>query len=65
MRNLIFIGIIIFTAISSWIVKIKMKKRMERGLGRKVSDREITSINTWMNVPSEEQARKTESDRLR
>jgi hypothetical protein len=63
-RNLVLLGFIIFTAISSWILKIKMKRRMQRGLGRKVSDRELTSITTWMQVPPDEPRRgKTDADR--
>lgn len=62
-RNLILIGFIIFTAISSWVLKIKMRRRMERGLGRKVADRELTSINAWMQVPSDEPPAATKSKR--
>ena len=35
-----------------FIHKVVMKGRMERTLGRKVQDRELTSISAWMETPS-------------
>jgi len=34
------------------IQKIVLKHRMRRGLGRKVEDRELTSLNSWMKAAS-------------
>ena len=48
------IAFIIFAIVSSiaiWIQKIRMKKRMEKGLSRKVSDVELTSFAAWMKMP--------------
>jgi hypothetical protein len=42
---LIFVGII---AIYMFIHKLVMKSRMEKSLGRKVQDRELTSLTAWM-----------------
>ena len=36
--------------IGMWIRKRYLKKLMERGLGRKVEDRELTSISEWMEA---------------
>lgn len=33
-----------------FIQKVVMKKRLSRGLGRKASDRELTSLTSWMNA---------------
>jgi hypothetical protein len=43
--------IIAASALSVWVVKTKLKKRMEAKLGRKVEDRELVSISSWMNAP--------------
>ena len=42
-----------------FIHKVIYKRRMERTLGRKVSDRELTSLTSWMEPTAEE---KTEKD---
>jgi hypothetical protein len=37
-----------------WIRKRYLKKVMEKGLGRKVEDRELTSISEWIDaIPDE------------
>jgi hypothetical protein len=48
---------LIFMALVSlflFIHKLVYKRRMERSLGRKVSDRELTSLTSWMEAPPEE-----------
>jgi hypothetical protein len=35
----------------SWFLKIKLRRNMEEGLGRKVDDGELTSISAWMKLP--------------
>jgi hypothetical protein len=37
-----------------WVLKIGLKRRLSKGLGRKVSDRELTSITTWMEATPED-----------
>jgi hypothetical protein len=52
-RMLIYVLIFfILIAIFMFIHKVVMKGRMERELGRKVQDRELTSISAWMETPS-------------
>ena len=46
-----FAAIVIVTSIAAWVLKVRLKRRMEKGLGRKVDDSELTSISTWMKVP--------------
>ena len=41
---------IVGSSISSWLLKVKLRRRMEQGLGRKVDDSELTSIAAWMKV---------------
>lgn len=44
-----------FSTVSAWITAIKMRHKMRHALGRKVSNREITSISTWMEVKEAEE----------
>lgn len=58
MLSIIF-AVFIVIAILLFIQKIVYKRRLERGLGRKVADRELTSINSWMDASkSEDHSRK-------
>ena len=50
MRLIIFTVIILASSIGMWIRKLVLKKRLQDGLGRKVEDRELTSISSWMNA---------------
>jgi hypothetical protein len=36
--------------VGMWLRKRYLKKVMEKGLGRKVEDRELTSISEWMDA---------------
>jgi hypothetical protein len=43
--------LIIVTTISSWIVGARLRRRIRKALGGKVSSElELTSLNTWMRV---------------
>jgi len=43
------------TTVSTWIIGIQMKRRIKRDLGRKATERDLTSIDTWMKVEEEEE----------
>jgi hypothetical protein len=45
----------IWTTISGWIVTLRTRRRMKRSLGRKATDLELASLNTWMRVEEAEQ----------
>ncbi|HJQ30816.1 MAG TPA: hypothetical protein VJ866_01480 [Pyrinomonadaceae bacterium] len=50
--------LVIFFAVVSlflFVHKLVYKRRMERSLGRKVSDRELTSLTSWMDATPEAQ----------
>jgi hypothetical protein len=52
----------IWTAITAWIIGIRMRRKIRRDLGRKATDTDLTSIDTWMKVDEvEEEKRRTES----
>ena len=48
---------LVFMALVSlflFVHKLVYKRRMERSLGRKVNDRELTSLTSWMDATPEE-----------
>jgi hypothetical protein len=45
----------IWITISGWIVTLRARRRMKKSLGRKATDLELASLNTWMRVEEEEQ----------
>jgi hypothetical protein len=45
----------IFLTVVGWVEKIGLKRRLSKGLGRRVSDQELLSISTWMRVPDKKQ----------
>jgi len=50
MRNAGAILIIIITVASSWIIRIQMRRKIKKDLGRKATEQDLTSIDTWMKV---------------
>ncbi len=52
-----FAIILALGGISMWLRKRYLKKVMEKGLGRKVEDRDLTSINEWMEALPDEQSK--------
>jgi hypothetical protein len=62
LRLLIALIIAGVTAISAWIIGIQMKRRIKKDLGRKATESDLTSIDTWMKVEEEEE--KNDRDKL-
>ena len=55
------VGVLIVTAISSFIIGVKMRRRIKKDLGRKATDIDLASVETWIEVDqAEEKAAKTE-----
>jgi hypothetical protein len=48
----IFATFIILGSVWVFIRKVILKGRLEKGLGRRVRDNELTSITAWMDVDS-------------
>ena len=46
--------VFVIGGIGMWIRKRYLKRVMEKGLGRKVEDRELTSISEWMEALPDE-----------
>jgi hypothetical protein len=47
---LVIFAVLVISAILMFFRKLVLKGRLERGLGRKVNDQELTSINAWMET---------------
>jgi hypothetical protein len=50
MMLMVFVAVAVIVGIGMWIRKLILKKRLSAGLGRGVSDRELTSLTSWMNA---------------
>ena len=55
--------VLVIGGIGMWLRKRYLKKVMEKGLGRKVEDRELTSISEWMDAIPDEPAPKHQPPR--
>ena len=53
---IIFIAVVLLLGFAWWIRKLSLKKRLGEGLGRKVSDRDLTSINAWMEAADKKES---------
>ena len=54
MLGIIKITLVVIAAIAGFIATMMYKRRMERGLGRKVDPLEMNSISNWMEVAERE-----------
>jgi hypothetical protein len=54
-KLIIALSIAIWTAVTGWIVAVRTQIRMKKSLGRKPSNLEMVSLNTWMQVEEVEQ----------
>ena len=48
-------GLALFTMIASWIIGIRMRRRIKRDLGREAKEADLGSIDTWMKVDEVEE----------
>ena len=47
----IFLGLLVLLiTIAMFLQKLRLKSKMEGGLGRKVKDTELTSLSAWMDA---------------
>ena len=49
-----FFLIVAITGIGMWLRKRYLKRVMEKGLGRRVEDEDLTSISKWMEASTDE-----------
>jgi len=50
---------IIVSGIAEWLEKRRLKRKLREGLGHEVGDIELTSLSTWMKMPSKKLNRPT------
>ena len=55
-----FFIVLVIGGIGTWLRKRYLKRVMEQGLGRKVEDRDLTSISEWMEATPDETTRKNQ-----
>jgi hypothetical protein len=58
---LIIAAVLLISGFLLWVRKMILKRRMERGLGRKVKDSELTSITGWMEAVPPDKAENDKS----
>jgi hypothetical protein len=51
-------GIIIYSSVAAWIIGMRMRRKIRRDLGRKATEADLTSIDTWMEVEAAEERNK-------
>jgi len=49
--------VIVYSSLSAWIIGIRMRHKIRRDLGRKPTDEDLTSIDTWMKVEEVEETK--------
>jgi len=55
-KTVVALVMIAVTAITSWILGLRMRRRIKRTLGVEVrNEMELTSLKTWMNVQNVEE----------
>ena len=56
-RFAIILGVLAFSAISSWLIGRKMRREIKQDLGRRATPEDLSDIDTWMEVrEAEDQA---------
>jgi hypothetical protein len=49
-----FVGVLIVSVVSSWVIGIKMRREIKRDLGRKATEADLTSLESWMEAEEKE-----------
>ena len=52
---LAMLGFLIFTAITSAIIGYHMRREIKKSLGRKATDKDLSDVETWMEVRDAEE----------
>lgn len=52
---LISICVLIFTAVTSFIIGVRMRREIKKSLGRKATDEDLSDIDTWIEVRDAEE----------
>jgi hypothetical protein len=55
MRILVLIILVGSSVISAWVVGLQMRRKIRKDLGRKATEADLSSIETWMKVDEVEE----------
>ncbi len=55
---LIGLAAVIALTVSGWVVTKRVRRRMQKSLGREATDLDLASLKTWMKVEEREQQEK-------
>ena len=59
MLGLISLTLFVVAAVLGFLINRMRKARMQRALGRKIENHDLTSINSWMAVAESEDRRRS------
>ncbi|MDR3721331.1 MAG: hypothetical protein P4L00_07000 [Candidatus Acidoferrales bacterium] len=48
-------AVLIFTAVTSFIIGVRMRREIKKTLGRKATDEDLADIDTWIEVKEAEE----------
>jgi hypothetical protein len=55
MRIIVLIILVGSSVISAWVVGLQMRRKIRKDLGRKATEADLSSIETWMKVDEVEE----------
>jgi hypothetical protein len=55
MRIIVLIIVVGSSVISAWVVGLQMRRKIRKDLGRKATEADLSSIETWMKVDEVEE----------
>ena len=47
--------VLIFTAVTSFVIGVRMRREIKRALGRKATDEDLADLDTWIEVKEAEE----------
>ena len=59
----VYLALLAAMPLSTWLDSIRLRRRIERDLGRKATEGDLTSINTWMEALEAEKRNAEKSPR--
>jgi hypothetical protein len=54
-KGTVVFGVLIFTAVTSFILGVRMRREIKRTLGRKATDEDLADLDTWIEVKQAEE----------
>jgi hypothetical protein len=54
LKGAVVFATLIFTAVTSFIIGVRMRREVKNTLGRKATDEDLTDLDTWIEVKEAE-----------